>query len=111
MASYLITGGAGFIGSHLANSLLADGHRVRIIDDFSTGKRERVPAGSELIVGDVCDREVVTRAMQEMDGCFHLAAVSSVQRSVEHWIDTHHDNLGGTVTILDAARARRTPVV
>ena len=107
MAQYLVTGGAGFIGSHLVDGLLAAGHGVRIIDDLSTGSRDNVsgaPGQAELIVGDVADRDLVGRAMAGMTGCFHLAAIASVQRGNEEWLATHNANLTGAITVYDAAR-------
>jgi len=112
MATYLVTGGAGFIGSHLVEALLAAGHRVRVLDDLSTGKRENLPRGVTLLEGDVADAALVRRAMEGVTGCFHLAAIASVQRSNEDWTGTHRTNLAGTVAVLDAARAAgRVPVV
>jgi len=112
MALYLITGGAGFIGSHLADALIARGDKVRVLDDLSTGKLENLPRGAEFIEGDVADAATVQRAMQGVAGCFHLAAIASVARSNEDWLGTHRTNLTGTVTVLDAARAAGcTPVV
>ena len=80
MAHYLMTGGAGFIGSDLVDALLATGHGVRIVDDLSTGSRDNVPDGAELIVGDVADRDLMGRAMAETADCYYLAAIASVQR-------------------------------
>ena len=116
MALYLVTGGCGFIGSHLVDDLLRRGHRVRILDDLSTGKRSNLPADvlprqCELITGDVVDRELVERCFDGVDYCFHLAAVASVQRSNEDWSGTHRINLTGAINILDAARRQRVPVV
>ena len=111
MANYLITGGAGFIGSHLAKNLIADRHQVRVIDDLSTGEADRLPALCQLIVGDVRDQRAVAEAMQGMDGCFHLAAVASVQRSNDAWLQSHQINLSGTINVFDAARENSTPVV
>ncbi|MGC8476483.1 MAG: NAD-dependent epimerase/dehydratase family protein [Acetobacteraceae bacterium] len=111
MSRYLVTGGAGFIGSHLVAALLAEGHRVRVLDDLSTGRRDNLPAAAELILGDVADPAATAAAMAGMDGCFHLAAIASVARAAEDWPGTHRVNLGGTVAVLDAARARRVPVV
>ena len=112
MSNYLVTGGAGFIGSHLADALLAAGHRVRILDDLSTGKRANVDPGCELVVGDVADADAVRAAFAGIDGCFHLAAVASVARGNEDWLGTHRVNLGGTIAVLDAARlSGRLPVV
>lgn len=109
---YLITGGAGFIGSHLADALLRAGHAVRVLDDLSTGKRENLDPRCELILGDVADAGLVGRAMSHVAGCFHLAAVASVARSNEDWLGTHRVNATGTVAVLEAARAAGgTPVV
>ncbi|PWC43137.1 NAD-dependent epimerase/dehydratase family protein [Azospirillum sp. TSO22-1] len=107
MARYLVTGGCGFIGSHLIERLLAAGHEVRVLDDLSTGKRENLPAGVPVTVGTVADPAVVDEAMRGVDGCFHLAAVASVERSREAWLETHHTNLSGTVAVFDAARRAR----
>lgn len=111
MANYLITGGCGFIGSHLVEDLLKDGHSVRILDDFSTGKRENVSTQCDIVEGSVTDSLLVSRCMQDMDGCFHLAAVASVQDSIERWVKTHQVNLGGSVNVFDAAKACRVPIV
>lgn len=112
MGSYLVTGGCGFIGSHLADALVAHGHRVRILDDLSTGRRDYAPAAAEIVVGDVADGDTVRRAMQGVAGCFHLAAVASVPKSVEAWLPTHRVNLNGTINVLEAAHAvGNVPVV
>ena len=104
MAGYLVTGGCGFIGSHLCERLMAAGHRLRVLDDLSTGKRENLPAGADLWVGSVADAALVRDAMAGLDGCFHLAAIASVQRSVEDWLGTHATNLTGAIAVFDAAR-------
>jgi UDP-glucose 4-epimerase len=104
LARYLVTGGCGFIGSHLVDALVASGHDVRILDDLSTGKRANVPAINDIVEGDVSDAGVVASAMAGMDGCFHLAAIASVQRSNEEWALTHRVNLTGAVNVFDAAR-------
>jgi nucleoside-diphosphate-sugar epimerase len=104
MSSFLVTGGAGFIGSHLVESLLADGHFVRILDNFVTGKRENIPLGATLIEGDVGDAEIVRKAAQGVDGIFHLAAIPSVPLSVEDPVGTFRTNVMGTLHVLDAAR-------
>jgi UDP-glucose 4-epimerase len=113
--TYLVTGGCGFIGSHLAHALAGSGHRVRILDDLSTGQRANAPAAAEIVVGDVADADTVVRAMAGVDGCFHLAAVASVQRSTEAWHATHRINLGGSINVFEAARrgpgGRPVPVV
>jgi len=111
VARYLVTGGCGFIGSHLVDALAGAGHAVRVVDDLSTGRRENLAEAAELVVGDAADDELVRRAAADVDGCFHLAAVASVARSTEDWLGTHRSNLTATIAVLDAARARRTPVV
>ncbi|MEQ9638559.1 MAG: NAD-dependent epimerase/dehydratase family protein [Alphaproteobacteria bacterium] len=111
MASYVVTGGCGFIGSHLVDALVADGHRVRILDDLSTGDGSRVPDGARLTVGDVADAGLVREVMAGADGCFHLAAIASVQRGNEDWLGTHSANLTGAISVFDAARDGKIPVV
>lgn len=104
MGIFAITGGAGFIGSHLADALLGAGYGVRIIDDFSTGRIENVDPRCEIIRGDVCDQALVRRALSGVSGCYHLAAIASVVRGNEDWGGTHRVNLGGLITILDVSR-------
>lgn len=104
MGTYLVTGGCGFIGSHLADALLAAGHAVRILDDMSTGKLANKPPGAELLRGDVADAALVEEAMRDADGCFHLAAIASVERGNLDWLGTHRTNQTGAITVLDAAR-------
>jgi UDP-glucose 4-epimerase len=112
MASYVVTGGAGFIGSHLTDALLAAGHRVRVVDDLSTGRLQNLDRRAELLRGDVADPALLAQAMRGMDGCFHLAAIASVARGNEDWLGTHRTNQTGTITVLEAARdAGRIPVV
>lgn len=111
MKSFLVTGGCGFIGSHLVDALTARGHHVRVLDDLSTGKAENIPPATELVVADVADRNAVADAARGIDGCFHLAAIASVQRCNEDWPGTHRVNLGGQVNVLDAARDGGFPVV
>jgi UDP-glucose 4-epimerase len=109
---YLITGGAGFIGSHLADALLAMGHPVRVLDDLSTGRAQNCDPRCQLVRADVADPDAVLQALDGVSGCFHLAAVASVARSNEDWLGTHRTNQTGTITVLDAARQRgRVPVV
>ena len=104
MARYLITGGCGFIGSHLVDLLMGQGHDVTVLDDLSTGKRSNIPASVPVVVGDVADACLVKEVMAGQDGCFHLAAVASVDRSREHWFETNRTNLAGTIAVFDAAR-------
>src|ERR1700744_4043215 len=113
MSIYLVTGGAGFIGSHLCDALVAGGDTVRVLGDLWSGHRSNLPAGATLIEGDVADPGVVARAMDGVDGCFHLAAIASVEKGITDWLGTHRTNLTGTVTMFDAIRREgsRIPVV
>jgi UDP-glucose 4-epimerase len=104
-APVLITGGAGFIGSHLADALLAEGHAVRILDDLSTGKRSNLALDNpriELIVGDVADAALVSRTADGCKAVVHLAAVASVQASVDDPVRTHQSNFMGTLNVCEA---------
>ncbi len=89
MVLFLVTGGAGFIGAHLCDALLAAGHGVRVLDDLSTGRREQVDPRCEFIRGNVIDPRAVGAAMAGVAGCFHLAAIASVARGNEDWRGTH----------------------
>lgn len=104
----LVTGGAGFIGSHLTERLLSAGDQVRILDNLSTGKRENLPQDSaiEFIEGDIRDVSLVDRCVEGMDGVVHLAAVASVQASIDDPVTTHQTNFDGTVNLLEAARRK-----
>lgn len=105
----LVTGGAGFIGSHLVDELLGDGWRVRVLDDFSTGRAENlgdVIDEIEIVRADICDSEAVESAAHGADVIFHEAAVASVPRSFDEPLHTHAVNLGGTLRVLEAARRR-----
>jgi UDP-glucose 4-epimerase len=113
VTSWLVTGGAGFIGSHLCESLLARGDTVRVLDDLSTGRRENLPPSVQLIEGDVADQAIVRSAVEGVAGCFHLAAIASVERGVTDWLGTHRANLTGAITLFDSIRnlPTRIPVV
>lgn len=114
MATYLVTGGCGFIGSHLCDALRTRGDQVRVLDDLSTGHRDNLAPGAELVVADVADADAVRASMAGVDGCFHLAAIASVERGVRDWVGTHRTNLSGTIAAFEAARregeARGTPL-
>ncbi len=113
MSLYLVTGGAGFIGSHLCDALTGRGDSVRVLDDLSTGHRANLPAGVEFIEGDIADPAAAARATEGVDGCFHLAAIASVERGVRDWLGSHRANLTGAITIFDAIRRHgmKAPVV
>jgi UDP-N-acetylglucosamine 4-epimerase len=113
---WLVTGGAGFIGSHLVEALLAAGQEVVVLDDFSTGHREnldhvRAQVGADaarrltVVEGDVRDRDACARATQGVGRVLHQAALGSVPRSIERPQDTHAVNVTGFLNVLDAARA------
>jgi UDP-glucose 4-epimerase len=113
MSIWLVTGGAGFIGSHLCDALVGRGDTVRVLDDLSTGFRANLPPGVTLIQGDVADPVTVADAIEGVNGCFHLAAIASVEKGVTDWLGTHRVNLTGTITVFDAIRRQgsRIPVV
>jgi UDP-glucose 4-epimerase len=104
MALYLVTGGAGFIGSHLAEALLKRGDTVRIVDNFSSGKKANLRPGAEVIEGDLADDGVAARAVAGCDYVLHEAAVPSVPRSVKDPLGTHRANVDATIQLLVAAR-------
>jgi len=103
----LVTGGAGFIGGHLVERLCRDGWRVRVLDDFSTGRESNlapVVSQIELLRGDIRDGELLARALRGVEVVFHEAAMASVPRSVAEPIRTHSVNVDGTLGLLEAAR-------
>ena len=113
MATYLVTGGAGFIGSHIATALVERGDRVRVFDDLSSGRREnleplnagRAPEPVELVVGDLADGSAVAAACEGVDGIFHEAAQVSVPLSVKDPERSYAVNVTGTLKLLEGARA------
>jgi UDP-glucose 4-epimerase len=112
MARCLVTGGAGFIGSHLVEKLVNAGHSVSVLDDLSSGLQAQVHPQADLIVGDVTDAPLVRRVISGCDCVFHLAALASVELSKLDWLRSHRVNQTGTVIVLDAARSTGSiPVV
>ena len=106
MASYLVTGGAGFIGSHLAQELLTRGHRVRVADSFITGRREnlQVIPSAEFVEGDLADLSFAEKACAGVEYVLHQAAIPSVPRSVDDPVTSNRANITATLNVLDAAR-------
>lgn len=107
MTTYLVTGGAGFIGSHLATRLVQDGHTVRVLDNLSTGSRknlEHIKDDVDFHQGDLCDPTAVENAVAGVEVVFHQGALASVPRSVEKPLDTHAACATGTINLLDACR-------
>ena len=98
----LVTGGAGFIGSHLAERLLLEGFDVVVLDDLSVGKRANVPTGARFIRGDVCSQDDVATALSGSDVVFHLAARVSIRRSVGRFYEDAATNIMGTLNVLRA---------
>ena len=114
MAKYLVTGGAGFIGSNLVRHVLEKGHEVVVLDNFATGKRENlaeVMDRIELIEGDIRDLDVVRRAAAGCAVIFHEAALGSVPRSVKEPVTGHDVNVNGTINVLEAARSAGQRVI
>jgi len=107
MARYLVTGGAGFIGSHIVDELVRRGETVRVLDDFSSGRWENIAHNLqhiEVLEGDLCDLETVYRAVEGTDYVLHLGAIPSVPRSVAAPLASHQVNATGTLHVLLAAR-------
>jgi UDP-glucose 4-epimerase len=110
MTLCLVTGGAGFIGSHLVDSLVAHGHQVRVLDDFSTGNLanlDRARSSIEVVKGDIADLDSVRAAAKDVELIFHQATLSSVHRSVVDPLTTHQVCANGTLHVLLAAREQR----
>jgi nucleoside-diphosphate-sugar epimerase len=104
MANYLVTGGAGFIGSHISDALLKRGHRVRVVDNFVTGYQRNLRDGVEFIEGDVADPAVARAAVAGMDYAIHQGAIPSVPRSVDKPLESHRANVDGMLQMLLASR-------
>jgi len=104
MSLYLVTGGAGFIGSHIAEALIGRGDRVRVLDNLSTGKRSNVPEGVEFVEADITNLKSIESAFTSVDSVFHCAALPRVQDSIERPFETHNVNITGTLNVLLAAR-------
>ncbi|MEO5822899.1 MAG: SDR family oxidoreductase [Vicinamibacteraceae bacterium] len=104
MAFYVVTGGAGFIGSHLTETLLARGERVRVVDNLITGHKRNVQPGAEFVQGDVADLDFAKSAIAGADYVLHQAAIPSVPKSVQDPVSSNRANIDGTLNVLVAAR-------
>src|SRR3989338_973925 len=100
----VVTGGAGFIGSHLVDALIEKGWEVDVIDNLSLGKRENVNPGAKLFVVDICDYDAIFPIINGADHIFHLAALPRVPYSIEHPKEAHDVNVNGTLNVLIAAK-------
>lgn len=100
---YLVTGGAGFIGSHLANQLASDGHHVKVLDNLSFGDKNKLGDSIELIVGDITDQDDCFKASEDVDGIFHMAAFSRSGPSFDKSDLCNSSNVTGTLNVLNAA--------
>ena len=105
MANYLVTGGAGFIGSHISEALVKRGHRVRVADNFVTGFKKNIRDGVEFVEGDCADPAFAKTIVAGMDYVVHQAAIPSVPRSVEKPLESHRANVDGMLQMLLASRA------
>ena len=102
--NYLVTGGAGFIGSHIVESLLKRGDKVRVLDNFISGLRENIPDGVEVIEADIKDLDAIRPAFHGINGVFHIAAYPNVQFSIENPLESNAVNLTGTLNVIIAAK-------
>jgi len=107
MSTYLVTGGCGFIGSHLVDALVKEEHKVVILDNLSHGSKEYLPKEAELIVGDIRDQNLVMDLLSRVDGCYHLASRLGMVICKTDWLGTHLVNQTGTITLFDTARKIR----
>lgn len=109
--NYLVTGGAGFIGSHLVDSLIARGASVTVFDDLSSGSPANLNPVAKFIKATVVDEAAVRNAVEASDGVFHLAARVSVQDCIDNWLPGHFDNVVGSIHVMAAAADVGCPVV
>jgi len=108
---YLVTGGCGFIGSHLVDLLLKQGHSVCVLDDLSTGQRDNIDERAEFIEGSITVPEIVRTAAVGVNGIFHLAAIASVRRCIDEWSVSSGVNLLGSINVFEAANTAGIPFV
>jgi UDP-glucose 4-epimerase len=108
---FLVTGGAGFVGSHLVDRLIAAGHRVTVVDDLSSGDEANLHAEAEFHCADILQDGLVMDLAKDCDGIFHLAAIASPMRALEEWRHAHAVNLTATIGCFEAAVAHNIPIV
>jgi len=112
MSKYLVTGGCGFIGSHLVKLLVQKGNQVVVLDDLSTGSLDNLlGVDYKFVQGSVLDQDILKKLFKNIDGCFHLVAIASVQKSINNWHYAHQVNLTGTVNIFLQSSVQDVPVV
>lgn len=112
MATFIVTGGCGFIGSHLVDALISRGDMVHIIDDLSTGKQQYLNSKAILHEGSILNHDLLKEVFKNsFDGCFHIAAISSVEKSNKEWSATHLVNCFGSVSIFEAAVSQKIPII
>ncbi|NRB11111.1 MAG: NAD-dependent epimerase/dehydratase family protein [Rickettsiaceae bacterium] len=111
MSTYLVTGGAGFIGSHLTDRLINLGYKVIVLDDLSLGKEENINSKAEFIKGSISDTALLEQLFTKANFCYHLAATTSVQKSINDWVACHQNNLTATVNMFNIAAESKVPVV
>jgi UDP-glucose 4-epimerase len=107
---YLVTGGCGFIGSHLVDALIERGDEVVVLDDLSSGRLQNLNKRASLLPGSVLDPALVRRGVRDIQACIHLAAIASVTRSAEDWVGSHNVNQTGLIAVLDALRQAKLSV-
>ena len=100
----VVTGGCGFVGSHLVNALIEGGHHITVLDDLSTGSVARLDSRAQFVKGSITDIDCIKAVVREADWVFHLAAWARVPRSIDDPIGTHHVNVNGTLNVLEAIR-------
>lgn len=107
----LVTGGAGFIGYHLVKKLIQGGNQVIILDDLSSGQKDNILDNCHYIDGSILDIAHIKQAFQGIDLCYHLAAIPSVQKSIQEWLPSHNVNLTGTINVFHEAAHHKIPVI
>lgn len=111
MSTYLVTGGAGFIGSYLVDKLIELKHEVIVLDNLSTGKIQNINPECQFVKGDINDSAILKILFAKVDFCYHLAATASVQKSIDNWLECHNNNLTGTINVFSEAAKNNVPVV